>query len=214
MQRRVAKPFINPIHINTHSNQRSTHACSTHPCCITQRMPPIPSRIRAKLDQCCHNFITVPTHDRILDTPPPTPHRPIQIHASRTNPSSHHCHTPSLNTNPNKRNPSSTLSVSNNFSCNLIQSHVVHSITSSSPCNHRTKSLAQRRMPSTHRTISCCVTIFVHDANIGTKPNKHLTHSCVPMQRRTVQRCAEKLALRVHIDASANEHTAHPNAPS
>jgi hypothetical protein len=177
-------------------------------------LPPIPSRIRAKLDQCCDNFNTVPTLNRILDTPPPTPHLPIQIHASRTNPSSYQCRTPDLNTNPNKRNTSSTLSVSNNFACNLVQSHVVHSITASSPCNHRTKSLAQRRMPSTQRINSCCVTTAVNDANIGTKPNKHLTHSCVPSGRRNVQRCAARHVPRVHIDASANEHTAHPNAPS
>jgi hypothetical protein len=69
-------------------------------------------------------------------------------------------------------------------------------------------------MPSLNRIISCCVTIAVHDANIGTKPNKHLTHSCVPPARRNVQRCAATRVLRVHIDASANEHTAHPNAPS
>jgi hypothetical protein len=69
-------------------------------------------------------------------------------------------------------------------------------------------------MPFTQRIRSCRSTKAVHDANIGTKPNKHLTHSCAPFGRRNVQRCAATQVLRVHIDASANEHTAHPNAPS
>ena len=80
--------ITNTIHINATSHKRSTHSCSALPCCTSQMLPSVPIRIRTTLDQRPNNFNRVSASNRVIDTPPPTPQRPIQINVSTSNSSS------------------------------------------------------------------------------------------------------------------------------
>jgi hypothetical protein len=77
------------------------------------------------------------------------PHLPIQVHAALCKPSSDQRCTTALDTNTNKRNPSTTQPITNNLACNLMHPHFVHSVNTSS--RHRTKSRAHRLVPYTPR---------------------------------------------------------------
>jgi hypothetical protein len=158
--------------------------------------------------------IVTNTNYMINVRPLSTPHAPIQIHIFQHNTSSHKLQAPELDPNSNKRTPIRTLSISNNIRNCIHKSSFIHNVIARAPSCHRTQTLRQRCVSLRFRKFGCRSTFIVHSPNIRPNPNKHLTHSHVPVLSRNVQRRVAIGSLRVEIHARSNKHPAQPSSPT